>query len=137
MLTPRELDDATLLEQFENCSLHPNFFTHENLLRLSWILINKFGLKRAIVKNRTIKENYYKEVLKSDKYNIPLTIAYTEILHHFMEKSQSNDFYKLLKEFPRLKYNFKLLVRTHYGYDILKEHRNNDVQVKRPILFTF
>ena len=52
-------------------------------------------------------------------------------------KSSVTDFDKLLREFPRLKFNFKKLVKTHYGYDILKEHRTEDPQPVRPILFTF
>ena len=48
-----------------------------------------------------------------------------------------DNFYKLLNEFPRLKYNFKELVKTHYGYNILKEHRKEEPKALRPILFTF
>lgn len=131
------LTDEQLLEKIEDCSLDTTYFTHETLLRLSWILINKYGLNTAIEKNREIKENYYINALKSDKFNITLTKAYTEILHHFMEKTSTNNFDKLLREFPRLKYNFKNLVKTHYGYNILKEHRKEEPQVNKPILFTF
>ena len=49
----------------------------------------------------------------------------------------SNSFDKLLNEFPRLRYNFKNLVKTHYGYNILKEHRIEEPPSNRPILFTF
>lgn len=131
------LTDEQLLEKIEDCSLDTSYFTHETLLRLSWILINKYGLNTAIEKNREIKENYYINALKSDKFNTTLTKAYTEILHHFMEKTSTNNFDKLLREFPRLKYNFKNLVKTHYGYNILKEHRKEEPQVNKPILFTF
>ena len=137
MITPFELNDDELLQQFTDCTLSPSFLTHEVLLRITWILIKKNGLERAIVKNCNLKEQYFKNALKNDKYNNALTRAYTEILHHFMEKSSTRDFNTLLQEFPRLKYSFKELVKTHYGYNILKEHRKEDPQPRRPILFTF
>jgi len=137
MITPMEMNDNELLQQFKDCTLSPSFLTHEVLLRITWILIQKNGLERAIVKNCKLKEQYFKEVLKSDKYNNALTIAYAEILHHFMEKSTTRDFDKFLQEFPRLKYSFKDLVKTHYGYNILKEHRKVEPQIIRQILFTF
>lgn len=138
MITKTQLTDNQLLERIQDCTLDPTDFTHETLLRLTWVLINKYGLNLAIIKNNEIKENYFKNALRNDKFNITLTKAYTEILHHFMERSSTNDFEKLLREFPRLKYNFKNLVKTHYGYNILKEHRKEEpTQNGRPILFTF
>lgn len=137
MTTQIQLNDSELLEHIENCTLDPTDFTHETLLRLTWILIRKYGLNIALLKNNEIKENYYKTVFKNDKFNATLTRAYTEILHHFMQQSSTNDFNKLLREFPRLKFNFNNLVKTHYGYNILKEHRKEDPENKRPFLFTF
>ena len=137
MISTINLNDEELLRQIEDCTLEPSLFTHEVLLRLSWILIRKYGFKEAVTKNCEIKEQYYIKALNSKKFNVTLTKAYTEILYHFMEKSKTNDFEKLLREFPRLKYNFKDLVRTHYGYDILKEHRKEGPKPFGQILFTF
>ncbi|PKP09585.1 MAG: hypothetical protein CVU08_14260 [Bacteroidetes bacterium HGW-Bacteroidetes-3] len=137
MTTPKELSDNELLEQIENCSLSPELFTHETMLRLAWILIQKHGLEVAIVKNATIKERYFKIALKSDKFNKTLTRAYVEILSYFMTKSKTTNFDKLLREFPRLRHDFKNLVKTHYGYNILKEHRQEEPKDFRPILFSF
>ena len=66
-----------------------------------------------------------------------ITKAYTEILHFFMESSSTKDFDKLLREFPRLKFSFKNLVKTHYGYNILKEHRTQKLAPLNPILYSF
>ena len=128
MLTSLKLNDNDFLNQIENCSFDPTLFNHETQLKLAWILINKYGLEVATLKNCKIKEKFYLNVLNSSKFNLPLTKAYTEILHYFMEKSSANDFDKLLREFPRLQYNFKELVKTHYGYDILKEHRKEKIK---------
>lgn len=137
MIAPIELNDNEFVEKIENCTLSPRFLTHKALLRLTWILIQEFGLEKALVKNCELKEQYFKKALKSNKFNVTLTKAYSEIMHHFMEKSSANDFDKFLQEFPRLRYNFKELVKTHYGYNILKERRKEEAQSIRPILFTF
>ncbi|MGV8945964.1 MAG: hypothetical protein ACOH1N_06010 [Lutibacter sp.] len=137
MTAPKELSDNELLEQLENCSLSPELFTHETMLRLAWILIQKFGLDVAIIKNNNIKEKYYKTALNSDKFNKTLTRAYAEILYYFMKKTNTNDFDKLLREFPRLRFDFQKLVKTHYGYNILKEHRTEEPKDFKPLIFSF
>lgn len=137
MITPDQLTDNELLEQIENCSLSPELFTHKTMLRLAWILIQKHGLDVAIVKNNHIKEKYFKTAMKSDKFNKTLSRAYVEILHYFMMKSTAKNFEKLLREFPRLKFDFQKLVKTHYGYNILKEHRQEEPKDFRPIIFSF
>jgi len=132
-----ELSENELLEQIENCKLSPELFTHMTMLRLAWILIQKHGLEVAIVKNNTIKERYFKTALKSDKFNKTLSRAYVEILYYFISKSKVNNFDKLLREFPRLKFDFQQLVKTHYGYNILKEHRTEEPKDFKPLLFSF
>jgi hypothetical protein len=131
------LDENNFLKQVEDFSLSPHLFNHENQLRLAWILINKYGLEVATLKNCKLKKQFYINALKSNKFNLPLTKAYTEILYFFMEKSSTNSFDKLLREFPRLKYNFKDLVKTHYGHDIMKKHRNEEIKPLGTILFSF
>lgn len=137
MITSLKLDDNDFLNQVESCSLGSELFDHEAQLRLSWILINKYGLEIATLKNCKIKKQFYLNVLNNSKFNLPLTKAYTEILCYFMKKSSTQNFDKLLREFPRLKYNFKELVKTHFGYNILKEHRNEKINPLGTILFTF
>ena|SRR5210317_400087 len=137
MTTPNEMNNIELLSAFEKGTLNPAHYTHEVMLRIAWILIQKYGTKVGTEKNCELKAAYFKNVLNSDKFNRTLTIAYSEILNHFMEQSNSEDFDTLLLEYPRLRYNFKNLVKTHYGYDILKEHRKEEPKQARPILFTF
>ncbi|WP_111708641.1 hypothetical protein [Lutibacter citreus] len=138
MISPNELSDNELLENIIDCSLSPTYLTHEVLLRLSYILIKKYGIEEAINKNIEIKENYYKNALHNDKFNYTLTKAYTEILYYFIQNTTKNaSFEKILRDFPRLRYNFKNLVKTHYGYNILKEHREKTPEYNGPILFNF
>ena len=137
MVLNNTLNDTDFLNEIVNCTLSPELFTHEAQLRLSWVLINKYGVEIATVKNCKIKERYFIKSLKNDTFNLPLTKAYTEILHFFMESSSTKDFDKLLREFPRLKFSFKNLVKTHYGYNILKEHRTQKLAPLNPILYSF
>lgn len=137
MVLNNTLNDTDFLNEIVNCTLSPELFTHEAQLRLSWVLINKYGVEIATVKNCKIKERYFIKSLKNDTFNLPLTKAYTEILHFFMESSSTKDFDKLLREFPRLKFSFKSLVKTHYGYNILKEHRTQELAPINPILYSF
>ena len=131
MISTNELSDRELIKQIADCSLPHELLTHEVLLRMSWILIKKHGLEIATKKNCELKENYFINALNSDKFNLTLTKAYTEIIHHFMENSSAKTFDKLLREFPRLQYNFKDLVKTHFGYNILKEHRKEEHSIPR------
>lgn len=137
MTTTLHLNDNVLIEQFENYTLVPTQFTHLNQLRIVYVFLNKYGLETTLKKYTEIKQKYYTDVLKSHKFNLAITKAYVEILDHFIKKSSFNDFDKLLKEFPRIKFNFKNLVKTHYGYNILKEHRKEEPNSLKPILFTF
>lgn len=138
MTTTDLMSDSLLLEQIENCTLPTSEFNHETMLKLAWILINKYGVEKAVVKNIELKENYFINALNSDKFNKTLSRAYVEIMHYFMQQSaQPQNFDRILMAFPRLKYNFKNLVKTHYGYNILKEHRKEEPKGMKPILFTF
>ena len=58
-------------------------------------------METAIKKNCEIKENYFINALHSNKFNITLTKAYTEITRHFMENSSVKTFDKLLKEITK------------------------------------
>lgn len=138
MTTTELMSKTELLEQIENCTLPADEFNHEIMLKLAWILINKYGVEKAVVKNAEIKENYFINALNSDKFNKTLSRAYVEIMYYFMQQSANPaDFNRILNAFPRLKFNFRDLVKTHYGYNILKEHRKEEPKGMKPILFTF
>ena len=137
MTKSTNLKSDELIEKFKGYTLDPKVYSHEIQLKITWILIRKYGLEVATIKNASLTEQYYLHTLKSTAFNKILNRAYTEILFHFMERSSSSNFEKLMLEFPRLKHNFKNLVKTHYGYDILKQGPVEEIAPTRPILFTF
>ena len=91
------LTDQELLKRVEDCSLNAKYFSHKAMLRLAWILIQKFGVENAISKNFELKKHYYTSIGKESKFNEPLSRAYVEILYYFMQKSPKSDFEKLPK----------------------------------------
>jgi len=103
---------------FESCELAPELFSHEAHLRLAWIHISKYGTVKAI-DNITKQIKVFATNLGSpQKYNHTVTIAAIKAVAHFMNKSEANDFKGLMKEFPRLKDNFKELLFAHYSINI-------------------
>ena len=113
-----ELSDAEFEQQFINCELSPDIFSHEAHLRLAWINIKKYGIKKAETNIQRQLREYVKSVGAENKYNTTLTLAAIKAVYHFMLKSDSNSFEDFIAEFPRLNYKFKELMSCHYGFDI-------------------
>ncbi|GAA4279384.1 hypothetical protein [Aquimarina mytili] len=113
-----KLSDNEFITQFKNCTLNPSIFNHEAHLRLSWILINELGLDSAIKTIQLQLQNFVKSVGATDKYHATLTIAAMKTVHHFMQKSKTENFENFISENQRLKTNFKDLINNHYSIDI-------------------
>ncbi len=113
-----ELVDTEFEVQFSNCTLDASFFNHEAHLRLAWIHITKYGVNQAISNLDTQLIKYVTSLGARNKYNKTVTIAAVKAVHHFMQKTDSNNFKDFIKEFPRLKTNFKDLLSQHYSIDI-------------------
>ncbi|RIJ37356.1 hypothetical protein [Pontibacter oryzae] len=112
------LSDAAFESQFEHCQLPPSIFSHEAHLRLAWIHIRKYGITKAIENVQAQLQNFVAHVGAESKYNMTLTVAAVKAVHHFMRKSDADNFADFVAALPRLKYNFKELMNCHYGIDI-------------------
>ena len=113
-----ELSDLDFKKQFQQLSLAPALFTHEAHLRLAWIHIQQTGPKKAAT---TICDQILRFATKHGdpgKFNKTVTIAAVQMVYHFMQKSTSKSFTDFIKEFPRLKNNFKELIASHYSWNI-------------------
>lgn len=118
MTNHSQLDDKEFETLFEKGDLPPSLFSHEAHLRLAWLYINKYGEKEAAAKTcREIKQFDHLHG-KGDKFNTTVSVAAIKMVHHFIKKSESNDFFSFIQEFPRLKTAFKELLFQHYGLDI-------------------
>ncbi len=113
-----DLSDLEFEEKFKNCSLNPEIFSHEAHVRLAWLHITKYGQEAAIQNITSQLKTFVAFVGAKDKYNHTLTIAAIKAVYHFVNRSKSDTFQDFILEFPRLKYNFKDLMNTHYKVDI-------------------
>lgn len=118
-----ELSDSEFEQQFINCELNPEIFSHEAHLRLVWINIKKYGVEKAQTNIQSQLQKFVEFVGVKDKYNTTLTLAAIKAVYHFMLKSDSDSFQEFIVGFPRLKYGFKELMSCHYGFDIYNSEK--------------
>jgi len=117
------LTDTEFEQQFENCTLNPEIFSHEAHLRLAWIHIRKYGLETAIQNVSRQLIEFVDSVGARNKYNHTLTIAAIKAVSHFINRSSSDNFMDFIEEFPRLKFNFIDLINIHYKTDIFNSDK--------------
>nr|WP_298995314.1 hypothetical protein [uncultured Allomuricauda sp.] len=114
------MTDSEFEKQFEAGLLPPELFTHEAHIRLAWIHITQYGIDQAISNIVNQIQGYTTKLGVADKFNKTLTIAAVRAVYHFMLKSNRSDFQTFIQSNPRLKYNFKELMASHYGFDIYR-----------------
>lgn len=131
-----ELSDAEFERKFNSCKLDPSDFSHEAHIRLAWINIKFYGIGQAEKNIQNQIKKFVDFVGASEKYNTTLTIAAIKIVYHFFLKSRSDNFKDFISEFPRLKYNFKDLMNSHYGLDIINS-RKAKMEYLKPDLMPF
>ncbi|WP_405207621.1 hypothetical protein [Aquimarina sp. LLG6339-5] len=127
METHFDLNDLEFIRLFKEGTLNPSLFNHEAHLRLAWIHITFSDADTARKKISNHIVSYVTKLNATDKFNKTLTIAAVNIVNHYIQKSQSNNFKEFITEFPGLKNNFKELVNAHYSFDIFnsKEAKMN------------
>ncbi|MEM8507186.1 MAG: hypothetical protein AAF717_05115 [Bacteroidota bacterium] len=116
-----KLTDDTFEQQFHKGKLDPSVFSHEAHLRLAWLYIMKYGVEATIAKICTEIKNFALQNGAPHKFNRTVTVAAVKAVHHFVLKSEAKSFSDFIREFPRLKYRFKDLMRTHYSFDIYSD----------------
>jgi hypothetical protein len=129
MNTHYNLSDEDFEIQFENASLNPQLFNHEAHLRLAWIYIKKYGVEKAIHRLTSQLKNYVTTLGAEEKYNHTLTIAAVRAVHHFILRTMADNFQEFIEKAPRLKTDFRELIRSHYATDIF-----TSVKAKREFL---
>ena len=113
-----ELSDAEFEQQFAACTLPSAVFSHEAHLRLTWIHIRKYGLEQALENIQQQLQQYVIHLGVTEKYHKTLTIAAVKAVHHFISKSEANNFRDFIQACPQLMTNFKELINSHYSFDI-------------------
>jgi hypothetical protein len=113
-----DLTNIELEKQFADGTLDQKLFSHEAHLRLAWIHIGKNGIHQAIITIRQQLQDFAERLGAKDKYNETVTIAALHAVHHFMQRSKTDNFKDFIAENPRLKFNFKELLGFHYHTNI-------------------
>lgn len=117
------LSDQEFETQFETHKLKPSMFSHEAHIRLAYIHINKYGVERAEINMCKQIEGYALSLGATDKFNKTVTIAAVKTMNHFMQKSQTDNFFDLIAEFPQLNNDFRGLLSQHYGFNVFADKR--------------
>ncbi|SDB43236.1 hypothetical protein SAMN03097699_1302 [Flavobacteriaceae bacterium MAR_2010_188] len=134
MTSHLSLSDKEFVRQFKDCSLNPALFNHEAHLRLSYIQINKYGLEIAILNLKMHLKKYVRCFGAEEKYNETLTEAATRSVYHFIMKSKSEIFIDFIREYPRLKTDFKSLMDSHYSDEIYNMEEAKRVFIEPDLL---
>lgn len=114
------LSDTDFENQFADCTLDPNLFTHLGHLRLAYVHLKKYGSTQAIKNLCTQIAQYDRTFGDGTKYHVTVTIAAVAVIDHFIRKSVSQTFSEFIGEFPRLETHFKEILARHYSFDIFK-----------------
>ncbi|MBR9919216.1 MAG: hypothetical protein GYB31_00145 [Bacteroidetes bacterium] len=115
MKNHRQISDSEFIRSFESCELPPEVFSHEAHLRLAWLYLYEGGLHTASVRYQKNLQEYVTHWGAADKYHETLTIAAVKTVWHFMQKSETKDFFSFMEENPRLNTHFKALLEAHYS----------------------
>lgn len=117
------MEEKEFIQSFKNGKLEPTLFNHEAHLRLAYLYIQEKGEEKAIHEIGQDLKNYTKHVGAEEKFHLTLTVVAVKIVHHFMQKSKTNNFHDFILEFPILKTDFKELIQQHYGFDIFTNEK--------------
>lgn len=128
------LSDDQFEQQFKLCQLDPALFSHEAHLRLAWIHVKKYGVEQAVENICDQLVCFVDSLGARDKYNKTLTIAAIRAVHHFINKSDTDNFQDFIRQFPRLTYHFKELIACHYQLDIYTSDLAKAVYVEPDLL---
>lgn len=118
-----DLSDDEFEQQFENCLIGAEIFTHEAHLRLAWIHIEKYGVEKATTNICFQLKRYVEYLGATDKYNETVTIAAIRAIHHLRLKTDANNFADFIVKNPGLKDNFKELLAQHYLTNIFNSQQ--------------
>ncbi|MEM7367733.1 MAG: hypothetical protein AAF587_03965 [Bacteroidota bacterium] len=129
-----DLSDEEFVRKFSQCTLAPALFSHEAHVRLAWIHLRKYDLASATTTICDLITNFVTHLGAQSKYNTTLTIAAIQIVHHFMQQSEADNFFDFMLASPKLKTDFKALIQSHYSVDIFQSEKAKKEYIEPDIL---
>lgn len=114
--------DDDFEESFSKCTFPEASFNHEAHLRLAWIHIQKYGVIRAIENMKQQIQKYALALGQGQIYHETVTVVAVKIVYHFMKKDGARNFEDMIEMFPELTNNFKMLIASHYSFDVFESN---------------
>lgn len=112
--------DEVYEQKFRDCKFPPLYFSHEAHLRLAYIHLEKYGLEQSIENMCTQIYDFAIKYGATMKFNATVTYASLQIMYHYMNKGESENFPDLMKEFPHLLEDFKGEIQKYYSWDVFR-----------------
>ena len=112
--------DAIYEQKFREGKFPPLYFSHEAHLRLAYIHLEKYGLRQSIENMCTQIYDFAIKYGATMKFNATVTYASLQIMYHYMNKGESDNFSDLMKEFPHLLKDFKSEIQKYYSWDVFR-----------------
>lgn len=108
----QQLTDKKLLQEFKDCSLTANQFTHKVHIHVAYLYLKQWGYKDGSARFLTHLKQFTKAHGASTKYNAALSKAALDIIYERMcASTHIKPFETFLETHPDLQTNFKLLVQ--------------------------
>jgi len=106
--------DSQLRKSFEDCSLAPERFSHEDHIQMAWIYVSAHPLSEAIARFRTDLRRFVKHAGAEDKYHETITWFYLVLVNERANRLDPEHSWECFK-----KANGDLLIR---GTTLLKTY---------------
>lgn len=80
------MTDEELIEQFENCTLPKERFSHREHVRVVWLYLRSYSLLDVLARFSERLKNYASAQGRADLYHETITWAYTFLIHERMAR---------------------------------------------------
>ncbi len=110
------MDDLALLCAFENDTIDPALMTHENHVRLAYLLLRACPLTEALVRYREGLLKLTTRIAKPEKYHETITLALMLLIH---ERDVATDWPSFAAANRDLIDDWKALLLCHYPAELL------------------
>ncbi len=107
------MNDAMLIEQFEQRQLSPDDFHHDTHIRLAWAYLNKYPLPEVLIKIREGIKIFAEYHNAPDLYHETITFAFVILIYERIASRQSLSWQEFKQENNDL-FKWQPSILNHY-----------------------
>jgi hypothetical protein len=96
------MNDEDFIRQFEDCTLSPDYFHHQNHVRLAWLYLSQHPTLEALVKLSDGIKKYAASLGKATLYHETITWAYIFLIQERMARSDDDTWEAFAEKNPDL-----------------------------------